>query len=143
MANDLNRCDFIGHLGKAPETRYLASGDAVTNFSLACNWKGKDTEGVEWIRISTFGKLAEICGEYLRTGSQAYVSGRMRTRKWQTKEGEDRYSTEIVADRVQFLGGKKDGETREREEPKTETRAQSPDKRAGGGFDEIGDDIPF
>lgn len=106
MANDLNQCSFIGRLGADPETRYMTSGDAATNFRIACSWKGKEKEGTEWIPVTTFGKLAEICGEYLKKGSQVYVSGRFTTRKWQDKEGNDRYSTEIVADRMQMLGGK-------------------------------------
>lgn len=135
MANDLNQCNFIGRLGKDPETRYLPSGDAVTNFSIACGWKGKDTEGTEWVRISTFGKLAEICEKYLQKGSQVFVSGRFKTRKWQDKDGQDRYSTEIVADRMQMLGGKSEQSNRQ------EQREQAPSD--GGGLSQMDDDIPF
>ena len=111
MANDLNHCAFIGRLGKDPETRYMPSGDAVTNISLAVGeqWKSKDgdkQERTEWIRCCAFGKLAEIMGEYLMKGSQCYVSGKLRTRKWTTRDGQDRYSAEIVVDQMQMLGGK-------------------------------------
>lgn len=142
--NDLNLCQFIGHLGKDCETRYLPSGDAVANFSIACNWKGKDSEGVEWVRLTAFGKLAEICAEYLKKGSQVYVSGRMRTRKYQDREGNDRYSTEIVADRMQMLGGKQEGEP-ERKEPAASEQTTKPatQRKSAGGFDEMDNDIPF
>src|SRR3972149_5791681 len=100
----LNRCTFIGNLGADPETRYMPSGEAVTNIRIACSEKWKDKasgemkEHTEWVRISFFGRLAEVAGEYLKKGSQVYVEGQMRTRKWQDKEGQDRYSTEIRAD---------------------------------------------
>jgi len=107
MSNDLNRCEFIGRLGKDPDMRYSPDSSPVCNFSLAVGWKTKDKEGVEWVRIVVFGKLAEICGEYLKKGKQIYISGRMTTRKWTDKDtGADRYSTEIVADQMQLLGGK-------------------------------------
>lgn len=112
MANDLNLCQFIGRLGKSPEQRYLASGDAVVNFSLAVGWKGKDKEGVEWVSVVAFGKLAEIIAKYCDKGHQVYVSGKIRTRKWQDKDGNDKYTTEIVADQLQMLGGKNDGDQR-------------------------------
>jgi len=98
----VNKVILIGNLGKDPETRYLPSGEAVTSFSIATSetWKdktsGEKKEATEWHRISAFGKLAEICGEYLRKGSQVYIEGALRTRKWQDKEGQDRYTTEIV-----------------------------------------------
>ena len=106
MANDLNRCEFIGRLGRDPEVRYAASGEAIANFSIACGWKSKEKESVEWIRITTFGKLAGVCGDYLRKGSQVYIAGRMVTRKWQNKDGVEQFSTEVVADQMQMLGGK-------------------------------------
>jgi single-strand DNA-binding protein len=109
MANDLNSCSFIGRLGKDPETKFMPSGEAVTNLSIAVGWKTKEKEGAEWISLVAFGKLAEICGEYLKKGSQIYAQGRMRTRKWQDKEGRDRYTTEVVMDRMQMLGPKPDG----------------------------------
>ena len=110
----VNKWIGIGNLGKDPDMRYTASGDAICNFSIACSesWKDKATgekkEQTEWVRISFFGKLAEICGQYLKKGSQVYIEGSLRTRKWQDKQsGADRYSTEIVARDMQMLGGRK------------------------------------
>ena len=110
MSNDLNQCQFIGRLGKDPEVRQLQSGDSVCNFSLAVGWKTKDKEGVEWVNISVFGKLAEICGKYLNKGSQVFVQGRFKTDKYTDNNGVERYSTKIMANEVQFLGGKPTGQ---------------------------------
>ena len=102
MAGSLNKVMLIGNLGADPETRYTPSGDAVTNIRVATTDKWKDKasgemkEATEWHRISFFGRLAEVAGEYLKKGSQVYVEGSLRTRKWQDKDGQDRYSTEIV-----------------------------------------------
>lgn len=104
--NDLNNCQFIGRLGKDVELRFSGQNDAVATFSLACGWKTKTKEGTEWINVTVFGKLAEICAEYLKKGSQVYVSGRMRTEKYTTKEGVEKYGTKIIADTMQMLGGK-------------------------------------
>ena len=106
MSNDLNRCEFIGRLGKDPEVRFTASGEAICNFSIAVGWKTKDKDGTEWVRITSFGKLAGICGDYLKKGSQVFIAGRMTTRKWQNKDGVDQYTTEVVADQMQMLGGR-------------------------------------
>jgi single-strand DNA-binding protein len=108
----VNRVILIGNLGRDPEMRYVPSGDAVANFSVACtdSWKdknGQKQERTEWVRISMFGKLAEIAGEYLKKGSSVYLEGRLQTRKWQDKEGNERQTTEVVADRMQMLGGKR------------------------------------
>lgn len=136
----VNKVILVGNLGKDPETRYLSSGEAVANFSVATTegWKDKQSgekkELTEWHRISAFGKLAEICGEYLKKGSAVYIEGRIRTRKWQDKDGQDRYSTEILADRMQMLGGK----------PQSDEPQGSPEpKKGGGSFDDMDDDIPF
>jgi len=144
MANDLNQCQFIGRLGKEPETRYLSSGDAVTSFSIACGsqWKDKQTgekkEATEWVNITAFGKLAEICGEYLKKGSQVFISGKMKTDKYQDKEtGADRYSTKIIADNMQMLGGKRDNEPAQDSHNTAKSDGYAPQ---GGGMDE---DIPF
>src|SRR5512145_1705855 len=109
----VNKVILIGNLGRDPETRYTADGAAITNITIATSdrWKDKASgemkESTEWHRVAFFGRLAEIAGEYLKKGSQVYVEGRIRTRKWQDKEsGQDRYSTEIVADRMQLLGGR-------------------------------------
>lgn len=139
MANDLNQCQFIGRLGKDPEIRYLASGDAVANFSIAVGWKSKDKEGAEWVNIVVFGKLAEICSQYLLKGSQVFIQGRFKTEKYE-KNGETKYATKIVADRMQMLGGRSGGES-SGERP-ARTAAPSNDD-PGFGDDPFGDDIPF
>lgn len=139
MSNDLNLCQFIGRLGRDPETRYTSSGDAVVNLSIACGWKSKDKEGTEWVRAVAFGKLAEICGQYLRKGSQVYVSGRMQTRKWQDKDGSDRYATEIMVDRMQMLGSKEG----QHEAPQKSPQQRATEAQAPANFDDMGDDIPF
>lgn len=104
MSNDLNNCQFIGRLGKEPEVKYLQSGDAVCNFTLAVGWKSKDKEGVEWVNVTAFGKLGEVCGQYLHKGSQVFVQGRFKTDKYTDKNGVEKYSTKIQADKIQFLG---------------------------------------
>src|SRR5262245_32370060 len=115
MARGVNKVIIVGTLGKDPETRYMPSGSAVTNLRLATNeqWKDKQTgeqqERTEWHSVAMFGRLAEIAAEYLRKGSQVYIEGKLRTRKWQDKEGKDRYTTEIVADEMQMLGGRGGG----------------------------------
>ena len=108
MGNDLNLCSFIGRAGRDPEMRYAASGTAVTNFSLAVGYKYKDTESTEWVNVVCFGKLSELVHQYVQKGKQLFVSGRMQTDKWQDKDGNDRYTTKIIADKVQFLGSASD-----------------------------------
>jgi len=111
----VNKVILVGNLGKDPETRYMPSGSAVTNLTLATSesWKdkqsGEQQERTEWHKIAMFGRLAEIAAEYLRKGSQVYIEGKLRTRKWQDKEGKDRWTTEIVADEMQMLGSKGGG----------------------------------
>lgn len=145
MANDLNRCDFIGRLGSDPTVRHLPSGDQVVGFSIAVgeSWKdknGEKQERTEWVNVTVFGKLAEICGEYLKKGSQVYISGKLRTEKYQDKNGEDRYATKIIADRMQMLGGKRDSE--QAGENSAGTPKQKPANN-DGSFDDMTDDIPF
>jgi len=120
MANDLNQCNFIGRAGKDPEIRYSASGTAVTSFSLAVGYKYKDVEDTEWVNVVAFGKLAELVGQYVNKGKQLFVSGRMQTDKWQDKDGNDRYTTKIIANTVQFLGSASDKP--EAYKPRDETR---------------------
>jgi single-strand DNA-binding protein len=147
----VNKVILIGNLGADPETRYLPSGDAVTNIRVATTEKWRDKGGeqqehTEWHRIAFFGKLAEIAGEYLKKGSPVYVEGRIRTRKWQDKEGQDKYSTEIVADRMQLLGsrgGVGAGEPAPREPATAGAGGGKPQPKKGGGFDQMDDDIPF
>ncbi|MGH8786569.1 MAG: single-stranded DNA-binding protein [Cupriavidus necator] len=111
----VNKVILVGNLGADPETRYLPSGDAVTNIRLATTDRYKDKqsgemkEATEWHRVSFFGKIAEIAGQYLRKGSSVYIEGRIRTRKWQDQSGQDKYSTEIVADQMQMLGSRQGG----------------------------------
>ena len=106
----INQCNFIGRLGRDPETRYTQSGKAVASFSLACSEKRGGEESTEWVNVVAWEKLAEIAGQYLTKGSLVFISGRMQTRKWQDKEGGTRYTTEIVAREMKMLDSKKDGQ---------------------------------
>ena len=112
MARGINKVIIVGNLGGDPETRYMPSGSAVTNMTVATNesWKDKQTgeqkDRTEWHKVAMFGRLAEIAAEYLRKGSQVYIEGKLRTRKWQGQDGQDRYTTEIIADEMQMLGGR-------------------------------------
>jgi len=133
MANDLNRYECIGRLGKDPDLRFAPNGGAVCNFSVAVGYKSKEKETTEWVRMTAFGKLAEICGEYLKKGSQAYFCGRLTTRKWQ-KDGVDQYTTEVVLDQMQMLGGKA-------EQPQTTAKQYAAAK--GGSLADMEDDVPF
>lgn len=141
----LNQVQIIGHLGKDPETRYLPSGDAVCNFSIATTekWKDKATgdakEQTEWHRISTFGKLAEICGQYLKKGSLTFVQGSIKTRKYTDKDGVEKFSTEIKADTMKMLGGKPEGH--ESRPAQSADPLMTPSPRTAG-FDDF-DDIPL
>lgn len=119
MANDHNRCEFIGRLGKDPESRYTADGNAICNFSIAVGYKTATKETTEWVRITAFGKLAGICADYLKKGSQVFVAGRMTTRKWQNKDGVDQYTTEVVADQMQMLGGRPAEDAAQSSNPKS------------------------
>jgi single-strand DNA-binding protein len=158
----INKVILVGNLGRDPETRYLPEGGAVTNVSIATTdtWKdktsGEKKEATEWHRVVFFNRLAEIAGEYLKKGSQVYVEGRLRTRKWQDKEGQDKYTTEIVCDTMQMLGGRQGmgeggGRGAERGDaspdrggPPAEGRpAPSAAKKPAGKFDDMEDDIPF
>ena len=160
----INKVILVGNLGRDPETRYMPEGGAVTNVSIATTdtWKdktsGEKKEATEWHRVVFFNRLAEIAGEYLKKGSQVYVEGRLRTRKWQDKEGQDKYTTEIVCDTMQMLGGRQGmgegggrgaggdrGESSEsRGGPPAEGRpAPIAAKKPAGKFDDMEDDIPF
>ena len=148
----VNKVILIGNLGRDPETRYMPDGGAITNISIATteNWKdknGEKQEKTEWHRVAFFGKLAEIAGEYLKKGSQVYVEGRLQTRKWQDKEGQDKYTTEIVANVMQMLGSRQGmgGADREAAAADGGGGAKPAGKPAakGGKFDDFEDDIPF
>lgn len=131
----VNKVIVLGNLGKDPDLRHLPNGDAVCNFSLATTESWKDKEGnkqdkTEWHNVVIFRKLAEIAGEYLKKGRPVYIEGRLQTRKWQDKEGKDRYTTEIVADQMQMLGS--------RDEAKEVAKTSAP-----ANFDDMESDIPF
>ena len=142
----VNKAILVGHLGKDPESRAMPNGDAVANITLATSetWKDKATgekkEATEWHRVVFFGKLAEIVGQYLKKGAQVYIEGSLKTRKWTDKDGQDRYTTEIVANEMKMLSSKS-GESQG-----APSRPAAPAKPAGGGgtgFDDMDDDIPF
>lgn len=156
----VNKAIIVGNLGRDPETRYMPNGDAVTNIAVATteNWKDKNTgekkELTEWHRITFYRKLAEIAGQYLKKGSQVYVEGRLQTRKWTDKDGNERYTTEIIADSMQMLGGRQGmggGAASD------EDYSQAPARQSSGGagpasrpaskpapsFSDMDDDIPF
>ena len=151
MARGINKVILIGNLGNDPEVRYTAGVAAVSNVSVATSesWKDKETgeqqDRTEWHRIVFFGRLAEIVAEYLKKGSQIYVEGRLQTRKWQDKEGNDRYSTEIVASEMQMLGGRGGGGANmNQSSPPPSAEAKSPaGKPASADSDFVDDDIPF
>ena len=158
----VNKVILVGNLGADPETRYAPSGDAICNIRIATTdtWKDKATgekkEATEWHRVAFFGRLAEIAGQYLKKGSQVYIEGSLRTRKWQDKDGKDRYTTEIRGDRMQMLGGRSGGGgMTDYDSPPPEGMAAAPARNSGsgssrpaasnapGGFGDMDDDIPF
>ncbi|MBE7540632.1 MAG: single-stranded DNA-binding protein [Opitutaceae bacterium] len=148
----INKVILIGNLGADPETRHAPSGDAICNLRLATTdtWKDRETgekkEATEWHRVSLFGKLAEIANQYLKKGSQVYIEGSLRTRKWQDKDGQDRYTTEIRCDTLKMLGSRQQSGGEQAPAPRPAQAPQgggTPARRpvpAGGDFD---DDIPF
>lgn len=154
----VNKVILVGNLGRDPEVRYTPDNSAITNISVATTdvWRdksGEKQERTEWHRVAFFGKLAEVAGEYLKKGSQVYVEGRLQTRKWQDKEGQDRYTTEIVADRMQMLGARggmgspdtsdMDASPPPRESSSPGRRGPPPSGKSGSKFDDLEDDIPF
>lgn len=153
----VNKVILVGNLGRDPETRFLPSGEAVANISIATTdtWKdkaGEKQERTEWHRVAFFGKLAEIAGEYLKKGSQVYVEGSLRTRKWQDKDGQEKYTTEIIADRMQMLGsrtggagamGSSDGGERGERGERTSASTSKPGNMPKKNVDDFDDDIPF
>ena len=151
MARGVNKVILIGNLGNDPDTRYTAGGAAVANVSLATtdSWRDKETgeqqDRTEWHRVVFFGRLAEIVSEYLHKGSQIYIEGRLQTRKWQDKEGNDRYTTEIVANEMQMLGGRGgsgSGSSTGMDSPEPEnTSSKSSARQSADDF--VDDDIPF
>jgi len=163
MARGINKVIIVGNCGQDPETRYLPSGGAVTNISIATSeaWKdktsGEQQERTEWHRVVFFNRLGEIAGEYLKKGSKVYVEGSLRTRKWQGQDGSDRYTTEIVASEMQIFdsrGGQEGGYSpqqdsggyqqqapQQRQAPQQQN--QAPQQQAPQGMDSFDDDIPF
>ena len=159
----VNKVILVGNLGRDPEVRFMPNGEAVCNFSIATtdSWKdksGQKQERSEWHNIVMYRKLAEIAGEYLKKGRPVYVEGRLQTRKWQTKEGQDRYTTEIIADQMQMLGGRDGGGSNTYEAMDEDQSMPSPSQQSaarptqtapasapasGGDFDAFEDDIPF
>ncbi len=148
MARGINKVIIVGNLGNDPDTKYMPSGSAVTNLTVATNesWKdkasGEQKERTEWHKVAMFGRLAEISAEYLRKGSQVYIEGKLRTRKWQDKQGNDRYSTEIIADEMQMLGGRTGGGAPAMGGPPQSSPPPQGSPAPSGG-DDFDDDIPF
>ncbi|MBN8771663.1 MAG: single-stranded DNA-binding protein [Thiobacillus sp.] len=158
----VNKVILVGNLGRDPEMRYLPSGEAVANLAIATTDKYKDKTGqmveqTEWHRVSFFGRTAEVCGQYLKKGSQVYVEGSIRTRKYTDKEGIEKYATEIRGDRMQMLGGRSGGGMADMDDgsynqaapasaPRSQPRSSAPaaaQRPASSGFDDMDDDIPF
>ena len=159
----VNKVILVGNLGRDPEMRYLPSGEAVANLAIATTDKYKDKSGqmveqTEWHRVSFFGRTAEVCGQYLKKGSQVYVEGSIRTRKYTDKEGVEKYATEIRGDRMQMLGGRSGGGVADMDDynqapgagaqsaPRSQPRGSAPaaaQRPASSGFDDMDDDIPF
>ena len=162
----VNKVILIGNLGRDPEVRYTPNGNAVCNVSVATtrNWKSKDSgdkvEETEWHRVVFYDRLAEIAGEYLKKGRSVYVEGRLKTRKWQDKDGKDQYTTEVIAEQMQMLGGRegmgsgggggdeggysRGGDREEsRSAPPSRQQASKPAAKPATGFDDMDDDIPF
>lgn len=155
----VNKVILVGNLGRDPEVRYTANGAAMCNLSIATTFNSRDSqtgergEETEWHRVVMFNRLAEIAGEYLRKGRPVYIEGRLRTRKWQGQDGQDKYTTEIIADQMQMLGGRGDGTSgaqNQNQAPQAQQpRAQPPQQNYqaanydGGGMGDMDDDIPF
>ena len=146
----VNKVILIGNLGADPESRFAPSGDAICNIRLATTetWRDKNTgerrEATEWHRVAFFGKLAEIAGQYLRKGSQVYIEGSLRTRKWQDKDGQDRYTTEIRADEMKMLGSRQGaGEAPPREREAAPAPSSGAKQAPASSFGDMDDDIPF
>jgi single-strand DNA-binding protein len=146
MARGINKVILVGNLGRDPEVRYMPNGNAVANITVATSesWKDKQTgetqEKTEWHRVVLFRRLGEIAGEYLKKGSQVYIEGKLQTRKWQDNNGQDRYSTEIVANEMQMLGGRGGGSAGFSDDTQGNQESAA---AVSGGPGEFDDDIPF
>jgi len=153
----VNRVILVGNLGRDPEVRYLPNGDPVANITIATSSKYKDKHGdlvteTEWHRVTFFGRLAEIASQYLKKGRPVYVEGRIKTRKYTDKDGQEKYATDIIANEMQLLGGREDGQDdRQTPEPRRDAPPQrqpaanqpAPAPRASSGFEDMDDDVPF
>ena len=150
----VNKVILVGNLGRDPEVRYAPSGAAVANFSVATSrrWKdkgsGEQQEETEWHRLVAYDRLGEVVGEYLKKGSKVYIEGRLKTRKWEDKDGATKYATEIIVEQLQMLGGREEGGEQRQAAPAPAPRAAAPAPRpaaksTGTGFDDMDDDIPF
>ena len=163
MARSLNQCNFIGNLGNDPEIKYMASGGAVANLSLAVSddykdkTSGQNVEQTEWVRVTAFGRLAEIIGEYVKKGSKIYCSGKMKTRKWQDNTGADRWTTEVIIHDMQMLdsrGGDQQGGNQQapqqqnrvapqQQKPQHNAQSSPAEPNSSPDFSDFDDDIPF
>ena len=152
MARGINKAIIVGNLGRDPEVRYTSNGNAIANITVATteSWKDKQSgerqEKTEWHRVVFFGRLAEIAGEYLKKGSQVYIEGRLQTRKWEDKSGQERYTTEIVASEMQMLGSRGGGASEASDDDySSEARSAAGSSGGGtsGGDPDLDDDIPF
>ena len=149
MARGVNKVILVGNLGKDPEVRYMANGGAVCNATLATSesWKdkqsGEQKDKTEWHNIVFYRRLAEIAGEYLKKGSQVYIEGKLQTRKWQDKSGNDRYTTEIIANEMQMLGGRSGGSADFSAKPASQSAPVPAQAAAGAADADFDDDIPF
>lgn len=152
MARGINKAIIVGNLGRDPEVRYTANGNAIANITVATteSWKDKQSgerqEKTEWHRVVFFGRLAEIAGEYLKKGAQVYIEGRLQTRKWEDKSGQERYTTEIVASEMQMLGSRGGGASEAPDDDySSEARSAAGSSGGGtsGGDPDLDDDIPF
>jgi len=152
----VNKVIIVGNLGRDPEVRYMPSGDAIANIAVATSFKSKDKntgeqkESTEWHRISFFGRLAEIVGQYLKKGSTVYVEGRLQTRKYTDKDGIERYATDIIAEQMQMLGGRQEGgEQQERQSPQPDReqlrnrQVAVANRKPAPNFSDMDSDIPF
>lgn len=142
----VNKVILVGNLGRDPEVRYMPSGDAVANLAIATSSKYKNKAGelveeTEWHRVTLFGRTAEVAGEYLKKGKSVYIEGRLKTRKYTDKDGVEKYATDIIANEMQMLGGREGGG--EAPAPRAPAAATRQAPAAGGGFDDMDDDIPF
>ena len=152
MARGINKAIIVGNLGRDPEVRYTANGNAISNITVATteSWKDKQSgerqEKTEWHRVVFFGRLAEIAGEYLKKGAQVYIEGRLQTRKWEDKSGQERYTTEIVASEMQMLGSRGGGTSGAPDDDYSGAAPSATDSSGGGtsgGDPDLDDDIPF